>query len=1138
MMRLARGPFVLVCFIWVLAGCAAQDGREERTASSAQDPLFRMLSPEQTRIDFQNTLSERPTPHRNELTYEYFSNGGGVAVGDLNGDGLDDVYFTGNMTYNRLYLNRGNMVFEDVTDASGVAGRKNTWKTGVSMADVNGDGRLDLYVCYSGELPLERRIDELYINQGTDSNGIPQFQEQASAYGLAQPHSSNQGYFFDADRDGDLDLFLLTHNVKTTARRDPEGTREQLMKNDPVNGVRFYENQGGRFEDVTRTVGIQSSALTYGLGAGVSDVNKDGWMDLYVGNDYSPPDYLYVNNGDGTFTNEIQSRTGHTSRASMGVDVADVNNDGWSDIMVLDMLAEDNRRQKLLFIPNDREQFKTELRAGFHYQYMRNTLQLNNGNGTFSEIGQLAGVSNTDWSWTPLIADYDNDGRKDLFVTNGILHDTINRDYMRFKREYIRSRNYDLEPRDIAFLMEQLPSSRLENYAFRNAEHLQFDDVSSAWGLGRPLKSTGAAYSDLDNDGDLDLITNNINEHAYVFENRSQDTQDHRFVQLDLRGEDGNTFGIGAKVTLHADGQTQYIEQMPMRGYLSSVSPTLHFGLGSQATVDSLQVRWPDGTAQTLRNVEANQRLTVHQRDASARETRSAPDQPVFEAVASPIDFEHRMAGTIDDFRRQPLMVNPKSFSGPALAKADVNGDGRTDVFAGGGSSQASTLYLQQPDGGFAAAAQPALDADKESNDVDAVFFDYNGDGHLDLYVASGGYDYFAPEDAALQDRLYVNDGTGTLARSEQALPVMRTSTGAVAATDINGDGAIDLFVGGHGVPGRYPERPRSYVLINDGQGRFEDRTAERGPELQRLGMVSDACWHDLNGDGTSELIVAGAWMPIRVFANSEGRLSDVTGRYFERPYSGLWNRIMVKDVNGDELPDLLAGNLGLNAQIKASADRPAELYYADFNRDGTVDPILTFYIQGTRYPFVTLDELREQVPQVAARFSSYEAYAEATLEEIFTPEELEQAQKLEARWLETALFLGREDGPFEQRALPIEAQFAPVFAFHALDYNEDGHEDLILSGNINEARIRLGKYDANYGVLLKGDGSGAFEYVPQHESGLDVQGDVRSMLEVNDRLLFGVNRRSIEAYRLARPQNTSLAERHDRSESAGITSQ
>ena len=1109
----ASRPLVWVCALALLAGCASE---EPEGSDAVPQARFELLLPEKTHIRFRNALSEQPTPHRNDLMYEYFSNGGGVAIGDLNGDSLEDVYFTGNMTYNSLYLNKGDMVFEDVTEASGTAGRPNTWKTGVTMADVNGDGLLDLYVCYAGDLPFERRVDELFINQGTDANGVPQFKEQARDYGLAQPHSSNQAYFFDYDRDGDLDLFLVTHNVERTPQLSPEETRRELEKDDPISGNRFYMNHGGRFEDATGEVGIQSSALTYGLGAGISDFDKDGWVDIYVGNDYSPPDYLYMNNGDGTFSDEVGRRMGHTSNASMGIDASDINNDGYPDVVVLDMLAEDNRRQKTLTIPDDQDLFEAAVASGFHHQYMRNTLQLNNGNGSFSEVGQLAGVSNTDWSWAPLVADYNNDGLKDLFVTNGTLHDITDRDFLEYRTNYVISKQGKLTPQDVAHLMDVLPSSDLSNYMFENQGDLRFTNVAPKWGLARGLKSTGAAYADLDNDGDLDLVTNNINDYAYIFENRLSDgLQDINYLQVKLEGEEANTFGIGAKVTLYAGGAMQYAEQMPAKGYLSTVSPLLHFGLGSQAQVDSLQILWPDGRQQTRTDVAANQRIVLRQSDAEGTAEPAPLQDAVLEEIASPIDFEHQMDERIDDFRRQPLMETPQSFSGPVLAKADVDGNGLADVYVGGGGGQASRLYLQQPNGQFNLTEQPAFQVDAKSHDTDAAFFDYDNDGSLDLYVASGGYGNFAPNDAALQDRLYTGDGKGSFTKSPDALPEVRTSTGAVAVTDVNEDSWPDLFVGGRVIPGRYPEPPRSYILINNGQGRFEDRTSEVGPELARVGMVSDADWHDLNGDGREELVVVGQWMPILVFENHDGRLTDETERYFERRYTGLWNTVLIEDLNQDGIADLVVGNLGLNAQLKASAEQPAELYYADFRGDGGVHPVLNFYIQGVSYPYLTLDELRAHLPSVAARFPSYAAYAEAQIEDLFTSEELENARKLEVNALETSLFVGSPSGRFEQKALPREAQFAPVFTITPMDVNRDDHTDLMLGGNANKARIRLGKHDANYGIILEGKSGASFEYIPQYASGLRLSGDVRSALRVEDRFLFGVNQGAIRAYQL-----------------------
>jgi hypothetical protein len=1101
-----------VSLLVLFVGCAGQ----ERGEGPHPETRFQMLSSTQTGINFTNTLSERPTPHRTELLYEYFSNGGGVAIGDVNDDGLDDIYFTGNMSYNALYLNKGAMTFEEVTAAAGVAGRRNTWNTSVTMADVNGDGRLDLYVSYSGELPLDRRVDELYINQGSDDQGVPRFEEQAEAYGLSNPHSSNQAYFLDYDRDGDLDLFLQTHNVKTLPRRGRDATQALRRQDDPVNGNRFYVNNDGSFEDVTRQVGIESSPETYGLGAGISDINRDGWPDIYVGNDYYAPDYLYINNQDGTFINRLEASVGHISRSSMGVDVSDINNDGLSDIIVADMLPEENRRMKLMYLPNDRDAHEQDIQSGNYHQFTRNTLQLNNGDGTFSEIGQLAGVSNTDWSWAALAADFDNDGWKDMFVTNGILHDHTNQDFLRFKEAYSARRGYNLTPQDVGRLMSQMPSNELENYVFRNTGGVTYEDVTSRWNLDIPINSNGAAYADLDGDGDLDLVTNNINVEASLFENRSRDTNDNTYLSVALEGAAGNTFGFGAKVTLYTAETKQYLEQFPARGYLSSVSPVLHFGLGTHERVDSLHVVWPDGREQVVRDIEANQRLTLRQEAASDRPSPSHQRAPLFEKRTPPIAFRHRMQEGVDDFRRQPLMVNAKSFSGPALAQADVNGDGLVDVFVGGGASQASMLYLQQPDGQFVSRPQAAFEADRAGEDVDAAFVDVNGDAHYDLYVASGGYGYFSTSDPALQDRLYLNDGAGRFTKQEDALPQMYVSTGTVAAADINGDGLQDLFVGGRVVPGRYPEPPRSYVLINDGQGHFDDRTEDLAPELEVIGMVSDATWFDLDGTGNKELIVVGEWMPISVFRNDDGVLSNETDTYFDRPYHGLWNTVAVEDVTGDGRPDLIAGNLGLNSQLQASQEKPAELYYEDFDHNGAIEPILSFYMGDDRYPFIMLDRLRAHIPTIGTRFTSYEQYAESTLDEVLTRDEIRAAQRLEVDFLETALFSMNNTGVLERQPLPVEAQFSPVFSIEAMDYNDDGERDLLLTGNINEARIRFGKYDANYGVLLEGRGGKGFRYVPQYESGFSLRGDVRHTLQIGEMLLFGTNRDSLQAYRRA----------------------
>jgi len=1110
--RLFVPATLLLALVWT--GCTGDDSPQ--SPSSSGPPLFERLGSKQTGIEFANNLSEKPTPHRTELLFEYFTNGAGVAVGDVNGDGRPDLYFTGNMRYNALYLNEGDMTFREVSRAAGVRGRPNTWNTGVTMADVNGDGRLDIYVSYSGDLPLDRRVDELYVNQGTGENGVPQFEEKAEEYGLANPHSSNQAYFFDYDRDGDLDLFLQTHNVNTLPRRSQETNRRKLAEQDSVSGNRFYENQGGTFVDVTRQVGIRGTPLNYGLGAGVSDVDKDGRPDLYVGNDYSPPDYLYLNQEGERFVNRLPSQMRHTSRASMGVDVADVNNDRLPDVYVLDMISEGNRRQKLMRTPNDPAVLEREEQSGFHHQYTINTLQLNHGNGTFSEIGQLAGISNTDWSWAPLIADFDNDGWKDVYVSNGILHDFTNRDFIRFRLNLLQRKNYDLTPRDVKTLMENLPSTDLENYAFENEGGVTFRDASAEWNLDDPLNTNGAAYADLDGDGDLDLVTNNINDPAYVYENRAAGRTDSHFLKVRLEGTGGNTQGIGAKVSVFADSLTQYREQFPTRGYLSRVSPVLHFGLGARSQVDSVRVVWPDGRTQVRRGVAADRTLVLQQANATEDAPPTGPDSVLFRETESPVSFTHRMEGNVDDFRRQPLLVNAKSFDGPALAPADVNGDGRTDVFVGGGNGQAAALYLQQPDGSFVRREQPAFADDRASNDVDAVFFDYDGDGDQDLYVASGGYGGFSEGDPALQDRLYVNDGSGRFSAAPEAVPRMRTSTGAVAAGDVTGDGRPDLFVGGRVVPGRYPEAPRSYILENQEDGGFADRTDQLGPDLRSIGMVTDALWHDLDGTGAPELIVAGEWMPVSVFGRTDGTLREQTDDYFERPVRGFWYDLQLLPL-GDRV-GLLAGNLGTNTQLRAAPETPAELFYDDFDDDGRPDPILSYYIDGTRYPHPLLDRLRETVPSLAARFDSYEAYANAALEDLLTESEREAAGRWAVDRLKTSLFVLGADGTFEQRPLPVEAQFAPVFAAAPLDYNGDGHTDLLLAGNVNETRVRFPKYDANYGLLLRGDGDGGFAAVPQRRSGFAVRGDVRGLATIGDRILFARNRKALTSYRPTAP--------------------
>ncbi len=1060
--------------------------------------------------------------------YEYFYNGGGVAVGDLNGDKLDDLYFTANLSDNKLYLNKGAMQFEDITPQSGAGGRQGPWKTGVTMADVNGDGRLDIFVCHSGNLPPEKKTNELFINQGNNAQGIPTFLEHAADYGLNSPTSSTNAYFFDYDRDGDLDLFLLNHNIKSLPVLNESSSAALDKTDDPVSGSRLFRNENKKFTDVTAQAGIRSSSLSYGLGAGIADFNQDGWPDIYISNDYTIPDRLYINNQKGGFTDQLTTSIGHTSHFSMGNDVADINNDAAPDIFTLDMLPEDNRRQKLLMAPDNYEKFDMVVRSGFHKQFMRNMLQLNQGAGSqesevsgsksigFSEIGQLAGISNTDWSWTALFADYDNDGWKDLYITNGYLRDYTNLDFLKYMNDFQQNQP-NIGRQDVLNLVQQMPASNVVNYLYKNNKDLTLKNVGNQWGLGQNSNSNGAVYADLDNDGDLDLVVNNVNQPAFIYQNEANQKLKHHYLKVSLAGAGMNRFGIGAKVMIYQKGQTQYLEQMPMRGYQSSVSGVLHFGLGSSTAIDSLKVIWPNGKQQRLTNVKGDQWLTLNEKDANESTSLPVYVVPLFEEKPSSIVYQQPATG-FNDFKRQILMVNPQSYVGPVLTKADVNADGLEDVFVGGGNGQAGALFIQQSGGNgsssrFVKKPQPAFDADAKSDAVDAVFFDADGDKDMDLYVCHGGYANFEANDPLLQDALYLNDGNGNFTKNSTALPQMLVSTGCVRVADVNGDGRPDLFVGGRVVPGSYPEIPTSFILINDGKGNFKDATVTLAVGLQKIGMVTDAAWLDLNADKKPELIVVGEWMPVTVFENVNGKLENKTNNYFDKNYSGWWNKLLVDDFNGDGKMDLVVGNLGLNSQVKASFEQPAELYFKDFDQNGRIDPIFCAYIQGKSYPYITRDELIGQMPMMGKRYPDYKSYSEATLKDIFGTSELEGVNRLEANHLATSLFERSANGKFVLKQLPLEAQTSPIYALIALDYDKDGKKDLLLCGNQLRTRLRLGQYDANFGTLLHNNGNGNFSYVPQQKSGFHLNGEVRSILNVNDKLYFGINQQKIVAY-------------------------
>ena len=1101
-----HSSLLVLLFIIILAfGC------NDKNTTAETSPLFTLLTPDQSGVAFSNEITEGL--NTNILVYEYFYNGAGVATGDFNSDGLMDLYFSSNMSDNKLYLNKGRMKFEDITDISGAGGRAGPWKTGVNCVDINADGKLDIYLCYSGAMPAAKRANQLFINIGNDDSGMPRFEERASMYGLANTGFSNQTYFLDYDKDGDLDMLLLNHNPKNLPIQNVEATTELFKQDNRDKGLRLFRQSDGNFEDVTTSSGINGSELSYGLGLAISDFNEDGWPDFYVSNDYSVPDFLYINTKNGGFRNELWDCIGHTSQFSMGSDVSDINNDGLQDIFTLDMLPEDNHRQKLLLSPDNYSKFDMNVRNGFYYQYMRNMLHVNNGNGTFSETGQIAGISNTDWSWAALFADLDNDGWKDLFITNGYFRDYTNLDFINYMNEYVREKGR-LKREDVMNIVKEMPASNVVDYIFQNKNGGGFQNKCQEWGITQPSNSNGALYADLDNDGDLDLVVNNINQPAFIYKNESQKLPGNRFLQVQLIGDGNNTQGLGARVKIFYNGQMQTLEQNPTRGYLSNVSSKLHFGLGKAEKADSLMITWNSGKVQKLYNIKANQLLKLSEKDASDKASPTSPAFKWFAEIKPPIQYES-LDSNINDFDRQGLLISEFSYDGPCMLKYDLNRDGLEDVMIGGGAGQATSIFLQQKNGAFSKIQVPAFDRDKASVDADIAIIDANADGHPDIYIASGGYHNFSIGDKLLQDRLYLNDGNNNFILS-RGLPEIKGSKSCVSIGDINSDGSPDIFVGGRVVPGRYPEIPRSYILINDGKGNFSDQTEKICPELSKLGMITDAAFIDLDVDKKNELVVVGDWMPVRVFSQQSGKLINGSTKYFDEPFSGWWNTISFGDFNGDSLPDLIIGNMGLNTQFKASKKEPLEMYYHDFDNNGSVDPIFSYYIQHKRYPYITRDELVGQLPAMRKRFSNFKSYSDITMDDLFQNNELKNAGHLVAYHMSTTYFISSHSGKFKIGELPKEVQYSPVYTIKQMDFNADGKTDILLCGNNSHTKLRLGKFDANYGVLLTGDGKGNFTYMKQSESGFNIWGDVRSSIQINNNIYFGINGKPLIAYSLS----------------------
>ncbi|CAN5451007.1 VCBS repeat-containing protein [soil metagenome] len=1067
-------------------------------------PLFHLLPPQKTNIFFENILLENE--ELNILNYLYYFNGGGVAIGDINNDGLPDLYFTANLLPNKLYLNKGNLEFEDITVRAGVEGQDG-WTTGVTMADVNGDGWIDIYVCQVGNYLNISGTNQLFINNGNNT-----FTNKAREYGLDHEGFSTQAVFFDYDNDGDLDMYLLNHSVHTERSYGNSSLRNNR---DPKSGDKLFRHDISsdslhKFVDVSEEAGIYGSHIGYGLGVAVGDINKNGCQDIYVSNDFHENDYLYLNNCDGTFTESLTQSIGHTSSFSMGNDLSDFNNDGFLDIIVMDMLPEkeDILKTSAGLDPYDIYQFK--LSFGYHYQYPRNTLQLNQGLNPqkgvlFSEIGQIAGVSATDWSWSSLFADLDNDGFKDLFITNGIYRRPNDMDYIKYisNAQIQKSLEEGINANNLQ-IIEKMPTVKIPNYAYQNNGNLTFTNKAEAWGLDQEAFSNGAAYVDLDNDGDLDLVVNNINQVAFIYENKTNLYKNNSFLKVKLQGEGKNTLGIGAKVTLYSGNLIFHQEQMLTRGFQSSIDPILNFGLGNHQ-VDSLVVIWPNTRKQVFFNPEPGTILQVNQKDANLKfiyfENKVLP--PILEDITHQvnIDYIHKENNFID-FNRELMMPHLLSTEGPKMAVGDINGDGLDDFFIGGAANEPGKIYLQKinnkGDCIFESINEELLLTDKENEDIGALFFDADGDGDLDLYVVSGGNEW-AGKDIRLLDRLYLNtgndkNGVPVFKKSIDLLPELYANGSCIAAADFDNDGDLDLFVGSRSVPWQYGITPESYLLVNDGAGNFQVVTDEIAPGLANIGMVTSAIWADVDNDEKLDLIVVGEWMPITIFKNEGKSFRNITTEVGLNNSNGWYNSILADDFDGDGYIDFVAGNLGLNSTIKAGIDNPAHLYVKDFNKDGKLDQIITYYKQGKSYPMATRDELVNQMVSYKKKYIKHSDYSDSQLGDIFQHDEIQNAHVKEAFTFSSLIIKNKGGKNFIVEELPVEAQFAPIFGLASADYDHDGHQDILLSGNFFSVGPKRGRYDASFGLLLKGDGKGNFSAMNLNKSGFIVTGESRDL--------------------------------------------
>lgn len=1085
---------VCVCLL-LSTGCEAPRSME---APAVGAKLFTTIPAEYSGVAFRNDLSY--TEAFNPYTFRNFYNGGGVGLGDFNRDGLLDVYLCGNQVDNRLYLNRGAFRFEDITDQAGVA-CPGVWSSGVSVVDINGDGWLDIYVCKSGSPEGRNRHNELFINQGDpDEEGVVTFREQAKAWGIDDLGLSTHAAFFDYDRDGDLDCYLLNNSLRSVGGYDL--IKDQRETPDSLGGNKLYRHEGDHFTDVSQQAGIYSSAIGFGLGVTIGDLDRDGWLDIYVSNDFFERDYLYLNQQDGTFEEVLPEQMPEISLSSMGADMADLNHDGYPEVFVTDMLPEGDRRMKTKTQFENWDKYQLNLRQGYHRQFTRNVLQLNRGNHSFSEIGRMASVFATDWSWGALMFDFDNDGYRDIFVANGIYKDLTDQDYINFfaspqaVRRMIRQDENVIET-----LIDSIPSEAVSNYAFvqqpqTGAGYLpRFTNQAEALGLAQPGFSNGSAYGDLDNDGDLDLVINNVNAPASLYRNESDTLRaGHHWLGLILEGQGKNSHALGSRVTIKAAGKTFYQELAPMRGFESCVDSRLLMGLGTLDQVDTLLLQWPDGSYCLQTEVAVDQYLTVRQQACASANLPSDPEPAatLWQSVAAP-DWSHHES-EYQDFRRERLLFHMRSNEGPAMCQGDFNGDGLADLFVGGAKYQPGQLFFQQANGQFTRQAAPALAADSVSEDTDCACFDADGDGDLDLYVASGGNE-LPLSSISIRDRLYRNDGRGRFRSDPEAIrAVGYRSTGAVATGDFDQDGDEDLFVGTRLRPNLTGVPVDGVLLRNDGRGTFEDMTEALAPELKEIGMITDAAWGDLDQDGDLDLVVVGEWMPVAIFHNENGQLMRQPG---PEQSNGWWHSLALADVNGDQRLDLILGNWGLNSRFQASPDRSARMYVNDFDGNGNAEQIITVYQGDQAYPLALRPDLVAQMPVMKRKYLKHARYAEQTIEDMFTSDQMDGALVMEVYRAESGVYLNQAEGGYAWQPFPALAQVSPLFALAPGDFDGDGHLDLLAGGNFLRAKPEVGSYAASYGLHLRGRGDGTFARVEPSRSGFDVKGEIREIAAI-----------------------------------------